>query len=477
MCIADLIAGASSQILPRRSISSMANRINPAIEVNATKTTTSTSSWNDGMVVKGFSVAQETEELLKMIFEKKEKVPLTSSSFQPKNAILLDSLLIKSAGSGTIRPTESGLIITGLTSTESPHPPLKMQTEKTKTDNQFSSTSSSFDQADTEDFEIASASTVSSVFLSTKLSLPHRQAKEGQTGRPNFFFLDDASSDFDSTASSFQSSRVSGTVKSDQATSTNPLEILASTTIDPFNGFYSVADDEALTQRLSSAKRKENSLTTTITYAVSSVSTPSLVSGHFSAQDVPAGPANKLMNKPQAPNGQENRERPPPNYPANQYLQTNSSIRRQGSVFSAPSPFNAGASGDENYDGQARSGGMMRPSRPVTSQPAWSYPGGKAATGQQKESLGAAHKMGFGGGDESMTDGNVPPPFQARPSSAIVDNGIQLETCSIGDDSTCSDSFNEVCRLDEDGAATCLCRMGSARLRLREECRGTICKG
>lgn len=47
---------------------------------------------------------------------------------------------------------------------------------------------------------------------------------------------------------------------------------------------------------------------------------------------------------------------------------------------------------------------------------------------------------------------------------------VRIDTCIVGDDSTCNSDAAEVCRT-ENGVSSCICRPGFARRRHREPCK------
>lgn len=59
-------------------------------------------------------------------------------------------------------------------------------------------------------------------------------------------------------------------------------------------------------------------------------------------------------------------------------------------------------------------------------------------------------------------------PLSRRPSLPPV----RIDTCIVGDDSTCNEEQFESCRT-ENGVSSCVCRPGYARKRHREPCKGT----
>ena len=71
-----------------------------------------------------------------------------------------------------------------------------------------------------------------------------------------------------------------------------------------------------------------------------------------------------------------------------------------------------------------------------------------------------------------VTGSKTPPniirrPLTRRPSVPPV----RIDTCIVGDDSTCNSEQFESCRT-ENGVSSCLCRAGYARKRHREPCKG-----
>lgn len=60
-------------------------------------------------------------------------------------------------------------------------------------------------------------------------------------------------------------------------------------------------------------------------------------------------------------------------------------------------------------------------------------------------------------------------PHTRRPSIPPV----RIDTCIVGDDTTCNSDQGEVCRTDA-GVSSCVCRSGYARRRHREPCKGKL---
>lgn len=50
---------------------------------------------------------------------------------------------------------------------------------------------------------------------------------------------------------------------------------------------------------------------------------------------------------------------------------------------------------------------------------------------------------------------------------------FRIDTCIVGDDTTCDESQHEVCRT-ESGVSACHCRPGTARKRHRDPCRKVV---
>ncbi|CAL4066926.1 unnamed protein product [Meganyctiphanes norvegica] len=61
------------------------------------------------------------------------------------------------------------------------------------------------------------------------------------------------------------------------------------------------------------------------------------------------------------------------------------------------------------------------------------------------------------------------PTYTRRPSNTP----IRIDTCIVGDDSTCQEQLGEVCRT-EDGVSSCYCKPGTARKRHRTKCKSMI---
>ncbi|OQR72256.1 hypothetical protein BIW11_03803, partial [Tropilaelaps mercedesae] len=62
-----------------------------------------------------------------------------------------------------------------------------------------------------------------------------------------------------------------------------------------------------------------------------------------------------------------------------------------------------------------------------------------------------------------------PPTFKSKSNATLV----RIDTCIVGDDSTCDANINEWCRTDQ-GISTCTCRPGYARTQPRGPCLATI---
>ncbi|OQV23280.1 hypothetical protein BV898_02731 [Hypsibius exemplaris] len=415
---------------------------------------------------RSFAVSDDEKDLISRILDSKERVTVSSthpSSTLPKNAVLIDSFLLKSS-----RP-ESGDERRSL-------PTTSLIEETTQTTTPVDAlidpvVAPVFNQSPTQGF--APVATVVDTSTTTPIQAPYatttvpsRQAKRGQTGRPNFFYLGEEQNEPDFDSAPFPSV---------EETQSDHNDILATTTPDPLASFYggigtgsNSRTEGRMTTGRSIVIQPEFGATLNWTNPSSRVPYPfvsssippnayrvtvpnrDLISGRFPAQDVPN--LNRVNNiKSQFP--------APTKTPNEGY---ESAVRRQGGVFNAPNPVQALT---PDFSGRG-----TRPPMGVAPFNERRYPGppqGDRRTGSSDPT-------------ENHDFSGMPPPFQARPGpqdnfqEALLDGGIKLETCSIGDDSTCTESFNEICRVDEDGAATCLCRLGSARLRIREQCRAVL---
>ncbi|XP_022691275.1 mucin-2-like isoform X2 [Varroa jacobsoni] len=90
----------------------------------------------------------------------------------------------------------------------------------------------------------------------------------------------------------------------------------------------------------------------------------------------------------------------------------------------------------------------------------------------------SVHQGGFGHVKTSPRHGSGPirqqkpkrqPTFKSKSNATLV----RIDTCIVGDDSTCDATLNEWCRTDQ-GISTCTCRPGYARTQPRGPCLATI---
>lgn len=106
--------------------------------------------------------------------------------------------------------------------------------------------------------------------------------------------------------------------------------------------------------------------------------------------------------------------------------------------------------------GSAKSGSSgSAPARAVSTSLSISGSGGMSVSGP-----------GGSGGSKTLPN-LIRRPITRRPSIPPV----RIDTCIVGDDTTCNAEQGEVCRT-ESGVSSCVCRAGYARRRHREPCKG-----
>ena len=179
------------------------------------------------------------------MFDQKERVTVASSSWtssspssQPKNAVLIDSILLKTTA---VRPSE--------TPAQEADPSLPSSnansqlTSTTLTPATAPSVPSSPAETDAGTGGLTPVTTITLAPLSFS-STPGgaaqgRQAKRQPTGRPNFFYLGDEPSDPESDAVAGNFFTNLDEIESDAAAGKNRYDNkLATTTADPLAGFY-----------------------------------------------------------------------------------------------------------------------------------------------------------------------------------------------------------------------------------------------
>ncbi|KAH8267098.1 hypothetical protein KR018_003735, partial [Drosophila ironensis] len=90
----------------------------------------------------------------------------------------------------------------------------------------------------------------------------------------------------------------------------------------------------------------------------------------------------------------------------------------------------------------------------------------------QSKSAGAGVSVGGGagaGGPSTTNAGPTRPHYRQRPTQPPV----RIDTCIVGDDSTCDQAQHERCKTDN-GVSSCHCRPGYSRRKHREPCRRVI---
>ena len=426
----DGVRPVSGQIFPRSTQSA------PLIIINSTS--------DFGEPPDDAAITPGTLEFLKVLFDQPEQTiipPAGNDTFStsswaasstaanvPKNAVLLDSFLLKTRP----RPTSPA------TSTDA-------------------------------------TSTTSIIINTTHNSFEERQAKRQQTGRPNFFYLgsgvngDSASwSDFDTEAEQEASN---GWKK---GTSPAPMNIISTrlpfpfmsvtnltTTLPPFTrrpSLTSSSDASAIPPRTSSVNNGPSIMTSRFT-----VRDPSDIPPPFArppaTNDQTSDNVNVLTNTKEKlpasfygspPADDQPRLRPS----GNAEDASEQTRRRQGSVFSAPSPVQP-SPGREDNAVRIRGRPEYGQGNPLTGQ------GGRVGPRPALDSdprIKTAFDM----------DASAPVPVEAQD-----DGGIKLETCRLGGDSTCNQAAYEVCRND-DGATTCTCKLGTGRQHLRDTCQSML---
>ncbi|GAU89139.1 hypothetical protein RvY_01724-2 [Ramazzottius varieornatus] len=357
----------------------------------------------------------------------------TAAANLPKNAVLLDSLLLKTRPRPAFSPSTSTDPTTAATPT-------------------------------------TTMVTTSSIVNTTHNSAEDRQAKRQQTGRPNFFYLgsgvngDISWSDFDTEAE--QEARRSLT------TTTSTMNPIPTRLPFPFMSITNVTSTIPPTRRTYPPSSPESPVI--VPRTSNNGNGPSIMSSRFTVRDpsdipppfarLPA--SNGLNSDRTSVNGRENlaasfygsaasdneaKLRPSGN--AEDASEDAKARRRQGSVFAAPSPVQPVPGQDDN---------AVR----IRGRPNYGSSNSLGGQGGRPGSRPAA------GGDPRT---KIPFDLDASPSvpTDAHDDGIKLETCSLGDDSTCNQAAYEVCR-NEDGATTCSCKLGTGRQHLRDVCQGVF---
>ncbi|BFG05390.1 uncharacterized protein DMAD_04136 [Drosophila madeirensis] len=89
--------------------------------------------------------------------------------------------------------------------------------------------------------------------------------------------------------------------------------------------------------------------------------------------------------------------------------------------------------------------------------------------GQSQSTGTAGAGAGAGGGAATTNAGPTRPHYRQRPTPPPV----RIDTCIVGDDSTCDQAQHERCKTDS-GVSSCHCRPGYSRRKHREPCRRVI---
>ncbi|XP_055332861.1 uncharacterized protein LOC129584639 isoform X2 [Paramacrobiotus metropolitanus] len=443
LTFAVILNSAHAQILPRSTFHNLSGHPPTSTRdpFNRTVTTPLPVSTTVAASDTNSSLKQSTQHLLEQVLVMRENsINLGSSQPHPRNAFLLDSYLLKSSSPKSL-----------------PRPVTGVSARQLRTDTPFDTTMNTWPvtlplQANTPipgalmlttDGGSSAASTASQSTITKRQIMP--------TGRPNSFFLDEPDGwlsrldDIGPVAPDFQPVpyATDGPFTPDgppmfdgpfPAASTNPT----SEVYTPLNYTTTDASSSAASDAIPSPFRPFTA--TSLQHPITTIppfASPLPVPAVTRNPNLPANtndsavrqqrpfPSVFRSEQPRKPDTSRNR---PPGDPGDQ--------RMRGSVLSAPNPYTGAVDGDDRINPPFRRP-LPPPSAAAPAVPPSAYPG-----------------------DRNL---NAPP----------TEEGIKLETCSIGDDSTCNQEAYEVCRKD-DGVSTCVCRSGTARKHVRDPCQSVL---